>query len=359
MLSSSMLLTACGGGSASDDTNVTPEAPSNIYGPLATGSVAAPNYVYFDLDAMTVVNLTEEQAVTDTSWDIAFKRTGVYLNNANSDSPVSAYFTGNNSDFWDGETPVADKFLNASADSELAAFDAVTAANIPADNSLFVADVMHNIISDFYNYNSSTHQVTAADDKYYIVNSDGQLTKYRASALTQAGFEMSDITLQIANQGADDLFNAETQLVVDLATECGLGNKVFVDLGTATIVTETQAWDLSFTCNDTNSGSDFAMDIAEDATALQDFTNEITGISAEALPYHSFKANTYIEKAFDAQPWYAYNVEGGIPHGIYSQYGVYLIKTATATYKLQMLSYYDQESTSGSISFRAESLTAQ
>ncbi|WP_158971993.1 HmuY family protein [Paraglaciecola sp. L3A3] len=358
VLSGSMLLTACGG-SSSDDTNVIPEEPSNVYGPLATGSVAEPNYAYFDLETMTVVSLTEEQAATDTSWDIAFKRTGVYLNNANNDSPVTAYFTGNNTDFWDGETPVADKFLNATPETELAAFDSVSITDVPADTSMFIADEMFNIISDFYNYDPVTHQVSAADDKYFIVNSDDQLTKYRVSALTQVGFAMSDITLQIANQDDADLFGAESPLLVDLVTECGLGDMVYVDFGTATVVTENDNWDLSFICNEANTGSDFEMDIADDATALQDFTNEITGISAEALPYHSFKANTYTEKAFDATPWYAYNIEGGIPHGIYSQYGIYLIKTDSATYKLQMLSYYDEESTSGSISFRTEALVAQ
>jgi hypothetical protein len=53
-------------------------------------------------------------------------------------------------------------------------------------------------------------------------------------------------------------------------------------------------------------------------------------------------------------PWYQYGLDGG--HIIWSQYGVYIIKTETASYKLQITSYYNEESASGNISFRAEAL---
>ena len=107
-------LTACGS-SSSDDTSVeTPDEVTDgsgdsdagssdgeneegtIYGPFSTGSTSEPVAVYFDLDTQTQLTLTEEEAATDTTWDIGFKRTNVFLN-TNQETAVSLYFTGNNS----------------------------------------------------------------------------------------------------------------------------------------------------------------------------------------------------------------------------------------------------------------------
>ncbi|MCP4233989.1 MAG: hypothetical protein GY770_10480, partial [Aestuariibacter sp.] len=76
-----MLLTACGGSS-----NKTPEeeiiTEGEIYGPYSTGSTSEPVTVYFDLDTQSTVELTDEEAASDTTWDIAFRRTKVWLNTA-------------------------------------------------------------------------------------------------------------------------------------------------------------------------------------------------------------------------------------------------------------------------------------
>ena len=95
-----LALTACGGSNESVPEEKVPETVT--YGPLSTGSVSESVFAYFDLETMTELTLTEEEAASNTVWDIAFKRSSVYLNNA-SDTPVSAYFTGNNSDFFDSE----------------------------------------------------------------------------------------------------------------------------------------------------------------------------------------------------------------------------------------------------------------
>ena len=134
----SLSLTACGG-SDNNDPVETPdtetgtdtgsgnesgdgdESPDNeegdVYGPYSTGSTSEPQTVYFDLDTQQTLALTDTEAATNTEWDIAFRRTNVFMNTAQ-EVPVSLYFTGNNGDFYDDNgTPVADMFLAATADS--------------------------------------------------------------------------------------------------------------------------------------------------------------------------------------------------------------------------------------------------
>ena len=110
LLAVSLGLVACGGSDSSDPIVETPDQSgedsdeeaddssgdegessnevATIYGPYSTGSTSEPVAVYFDLDTQTQVTLTEEEAAIDTTWDIGFKRTSVFLNTAQ-ETPVS------------------------------------------------------------------------------------------------------------------------------------------------------------------------------------------------------------------------------------------------------------------------------
>ncbi|PHR85218.1 MAG: hypothetical protein COA59_02300 [Colwellia sp.] len=358
-LSAVLGLTACGSDSDSFKPPTTGPEVGVIHGPFTTGTVQARTFAYFDVDTLSIVELTEEQAATDTSWDIAFKGTGVFLNTNDSDNdkaPVSLYFTGNNSEFFDAEgNAVVDTFINATADGELDDFVAVTSADIPA-NEEFLTDDTKGILDDFYNYNATTHQVTAADEHYYIVNSDTTLTKYRITTLTQAGYGMSDFTISFANQlsGATEFDTITTELMVDAATECSSNDEIYVDFDVNGIVTSTDAWDIKIPCLDDNTGADFTLTLADDATAIQDFTNNYDGIPVESISYYGFKTDQYTVLAFKNHAWYKYSLEGN--HKIWSQYGVYLVKNANGVFKLQITSYYDTDGNSGNYSFRVEAL---
>lgn len=360
-----VLLTACGGGSSANKI-ITPEptpvpAPSNptqgdITGPLSTGSISEPAFVYYDLDSKVIVELTAEQAETNTIWDVAFKRSGVYLNQ-HSDNTVKAYATGNNSDFFDGDgKAIAESFIAANAEVELDDYLAVKTTDIPADETMFVGDITSNIIEGFYDYNSETHVITPADTKYFITHSDSAFTKFRATSITTAGRGIGQITLQTAYQGSADVeFAAEQELIIDAALTCsGDVTHVYVDLDTNQEVTIADAWDLNFPCAADKTGADFTINIADDAQAMHDFDNKYDAIDPAAVAYYGLKTNSYSVKAFDNTPWYQYGVNGG--HLLWSQFDVYLIKTPTKTHKLQLTSYYNADGVSGNISFRADEI---
>lgn len=365
-------LTACGS-SSSDDTPVeTPDEVTDgsgdsgdgssdgeneeatIYGPFSTGSTSEPVAVYFDLDTQTQLTLTEEEAATDTTWDIGFKRTNVFLN-TNQETAVSLYFTGNNSDFYDDTgAPVPDLFLNASADSELDDYLAVTQSDIP-DADAFSTDTETQMIGDtFYNYDFTTHVVTPNEETYYIVSSDSNYTKFHVTDIVTEGRGIGEITLGVMHQSVLDgqtTFAEEVALTVDAV---GCSDTVYIDFDIQQVVTQTDDWDLSIPCAD--GAGEFTLSIADDATVLRTDADTYDGVDPEAARFYGFSEEIVSEYAMSANNWYFYD---STSHLLYSQFGVYLIQAGDTTYKLQITSYYDEEGTSGAYSFRADPVSGE
>lgn len=340
----------------SSSSSVASPGPVVNVGPLSTGTTSAPVYAYYDLDTATKLTLTEAEAATNNEWDIAFRRDKIYLN-FKAKTPVKAFATGNNADFFDADKkPIKDKFINATPESELADFTAVTAAAIPVID-LFGTDKEERAIGGkFYNYNSTTRVVTAADDRSFIVYSDGNYSKIRAKSLATVGRTMSSITLGISFQDiarGDTTFLAEVDRTFD-AVAC-TGN-IYIDLDTQTKVSETDPWDIYFPCITvgTDTGASFELNIAADAGAISDKTPSYVGIDKAAHNFMGFQPNLSSVLFFNTFPWYQYGLDD--KHSLFSQYQVYLVKTAIATYKLQITSYYNETGASGNYSFRFQSL---
>ena len=365
-------LTACGS-SSSDDTSVeTPDEVTDgsgdsdagssdgeneegtIYGPFSTGSTSEPVAVYFDLDTQTQLTLTEEEAAADTMWDIGFKRTSVFLN-THQDTPVRLYFTGNNSEFYDDTgAPVPDLFLNASADSELDDYLAVTQSDIP-DADAFSTDTETQMIGDtFYNYDFTTHVVTPNEETYYIVSSDSNYTKFHVTDIVTEGRGIGEITLGVMHQSVLDgqtTFAEEVALTLDAV---GCSDTVYIDFDIQQVVTQTDDWDLSIPCAD--GAGEFTLSIADDATVLRTDADTYDGVDPEAARFYGFSEEIVSEYAMSANNWYFYD---STSHLLYSQFGVYLIQAGDTTYKLQITSYYDEEGTSGAYSFRADPVSGE
>ncbi|WP_075186598.1 HmuY family protein [Teredinibacter haidensis] len=357
----SAALFACGGSGSDSSTEPTPTPeptpePGVINGPFSTGTTSDPNFVYFDMDAGEVLLLTEEEAAASDDWDIAFKRTKIYLNAAAS-TPVAAYFTGNNAEFYDADGGVVDsEFMAATAESELSDFTGVSAADIPAADAFSVDSEELIIGGGFYSYDSTSHIVSAAENEYFIVQSDGDFSKIRAKEITTAGRTMASIVLGVAHQNVaagDESFMAEVDITLD-AVACT--SDLWIDLDTQQAVGESDEWDVRFPCItvEANTGAAFELHIAEDASGVHDSAEGYSGITASAAAYYGFEPNVKQVRFFDDNAWYQYNLNG--LHQLWSQFGVYLIKTEAATYKVQITSYYNADGDSGNYSFRFESL---
>ncbi len=325
---------------------------------LSTGTRTEPMFAYYDLDNDEVLTLTESEAAENDDWDIAFNRTKVYLNSSAA-IPTSLYFLGNTDEFYDVTTgePVLDRFLNATAESELAAFEALD-PSIP-DDSEFNTDETVNAIEGWYNYDFVSHTVSAADDQFFIVDSDGAMTKFNVSDMAQNGMGLDSITLMVAYQASGQEVFADDQSLTLMASDCD-GDSVYIDFYTNTVVTSTEGWDLSIAC--VNGLIGFEINIADDALAMndQDQTDQV-GIPAENFFTWVPNVDTvlaYVEYGDDRSSygWGEYGLNGGFL--LWQNFAAYIIKTDTDYYKFQITSYYDSSTlASGAYSFRYQKLT--
>lgn len=349
LLALSLGITACGGSSNDSSPIETPNESDTgsdtddgddssdigtIYGPYSTGSTSEPVAVYFDLDSQSVVTLTEVEAAENTVWDIGFQRTSVFLN-THQETPVSMYFTGNNSDFYDDDgVPISDKFVNATPDSELADYLAVTSADVPTDDA-FITDSQTTIIGDtFYQYDFTTHVVTPAFDVYYVVASDDNYTKFHVTDIVTENRGIGELTLGVMHQSVLDgntTFAQEVSVTLDAV---GCSAPIYFDFDLLQVVTATDEWDITIPCED--GAGEFALNIADDATVLRTDADTYAGIDPQAAQYYGFSSDTVTDYAFNSNSWYYYDSS---THLLYSQFGVYLIKTNDKVFKFQITSY--------------------
>lgn len=351
IISLGLMVTACG---SSDETtdNTGKEGNGSAEYKIVSGINAYSDFAYYDLDTQQQLTLTTEQAKANTEWDVAFYGTSIILNGDQSGpGDVQAYFTGNNADFYDAEgVVVADKFVNATPESELADFLAVT--EYPA-NTQFTSDYLDTVFgSGFYQYNPMNHEISANDAQYYLLSNEDGLYKVRVTSTSNLnggvpGMSMTDITLGYQFKGADDqTFAAEQTLQI---AQCDTQH--YVDFSANSEVANTGAWDISVLCNE------FEIQLGTGAKAVA-LSGDASDDAVIADPDANVKADA-VKTVFKGQDkWYAYNLQGN--HKIWSQYGVYLVKTPTATYKLQVTGYYglvDNEVSSRIYSFIYDTVT--
>ena len=392
------LLTACGGSDSSNDESETPtsqttDSPIQIITPtptpavtatpaitftptptptatadtsikvttnLSTGSIQAPKFAYYDIDTASELMLTEEEAAANNEWDIAFRRTKVFLNN-HTDPAVSLYFLENVDEFYNTEgRAVVDRFVNATAETELPLFENLNAV-IPEDDSSFVTDTQEPTIKGYYIYNPADHTVAANPNAVFIVDSDEAMTQFSVTNLEQNGFGMNSITLSAGYQATGESTFAAAQTLTIEATACG--DSVYVDFDTLTTVGENNDWDIAIPCE--NNLLDFAINIADDAQAIgnQSFS-KVDGIDSANAPFFPWLGNVsdslaYVEAGDERSTygWGEYGVNGG--NILWPNYATYIIKTNAGYYKFQITNYYHTESfASGAYSVRHQLIQA-
>lgn len=355
-LSSSILLAACGSDDESSATGVSDESGMARASDVTTGDQtyksligidASSAYAYYDLDTNTQLDLNDESAKTNTEWDVAFYSTNIILNGGYSGpGEIEASFTGNNSDFRDDQGSAdADKFINATAETELADFLAVTEY---ASDTEFVTDEFMTVFgSDFYSYNFMTHSVSANTEQVYLISNTDGIYKVRMTALAAdgSGYAIGDVTVGVQFAVDNQADFSDEALISFTCSE-----QSYIDLSAYDTVEVSDAWDFTVKC------SDFEVQLGADVTARKildedDVDHIVSYIDTDYEGY--YLTTDYADTVFKHQfKWYEYNLN--LESKIWSQFGVYLIKTPTTTYKFQPTGYYnlvDGEVTSRQISF--------
>jgi hypothetical protein len=295
-------------------------------------------FVAFDGDAAEVVEVSDPK--TSTDWDMAFQATSVMLNGgAAGPGGVTGYCVCQNADATDAE------IVAMTPASELADFEAVTASDIPSDESAWESDALAPAIDGWYRYDFATHTVSAAAENVWMLRtaSGSAYAKFHVTAIEGATKENAGrVTVEFAVQpSAGAPFGPTQELVVDVSS-----GPAYLDLETASLVTADAEWDLWFEgwtirVNGGVSGSGKAGAVLSGMTF-----DEVTDASGMGALY---KGDAF-GGVFVAHPWYRYNLQGN--HQIWPTYDVYLIRRGDSVYKVQLIGYYGPAGEPRRVTFR-------
>ncbi|HEY8470867.1 MAG TPA: HmuY family protein [Longimicrobiales bacterium] len=284
-------------------------------------------FVALDDEARKV---TVADPASSTDWDMAFFATSVMLNGGDAGpGGVVAYCVCANANLTDEQVG------ELTAEAGLAAFEAVTAEDIPSDPGAWETDALVPALQGWYTYNPVTHVVSANPNRVWkLRTANGQsYAKLHVTGIEGATqTAMGRVTFEYAVQPAKGAAMGAAQIAT---VNVPAGARVYFSL-TRGEVSDASEWDLLFEgwtirLNGGVSGSG-----AAGAVVVDEPFDGITDASDMGTLY---RGDTY-GGAFVAHPWYRYNITGS-DHQIWPTYDVYLVKRGSEVYKVQLISYYE------------------
>lgn len=374
------VLAGCGGGGDNNDpepknSSLNPEGvttkqiDATAGGRGAAADDPANKYTYFNLATGAVVELTDAEADASSDWHIAFKRTATKLNGGVSGpGSVTGALADAQEDFYNADgAPNTSVFLNASADTELAALEAVTDISaLSFGSDRHIAAITGDGGSDgWWSYNPTIHAVEAAPDNWWLVKSAAgdSYAKFHVTDIVQAS---RDITLELFIQGTGDSAFSTTAVSYTAAIGAGGGSKCYdidntveVDCTTATdswdlkveVSSDGRAWNIWSNGGVSGDGDGAAFGPVATADIADYVSGTVTGSGTDFSAHYSSDSAGGL---FADNSWYAYSLEGN--HKLWPNYLVYAIDTGSAQYVLQILSFYDEAGTSGMLKIRYKAL---
>ncbi len=367
-LVTALALTGCGGSTDAANGGSTNATGDTLVVDATAGGVGAPptdpanKYTYVDLDTQSVLPLTDLQAASDSSWEIAFKRTSIRINGGISGPGVTtAALADAQEEFYAANgDPNSSVFLNATPESEQPAFDAVVddqGLSFESDRNIpgIVGD---GTAEGWWNYSGPpNHLVTPNTANWWLVRSaeGDSYAKFHVTAIDQAN-RIIELTLFVQPQG-NSLFGT-TPLVYSADIGAGMDGARCYDFDAGSEVdcaTADGVWDLRVEIAGQNwsiwtSGGVFGSGSGGSFGKISD-ADIGTFLSAADAPFYRSDATGGL---FADNPWYAYNLQG--QNKLWPNYRVYVLDNGSAQFKLQVLSYYSGGGTSGVYTLRIEPL---
>ncbi len=236
-------------------------------------------------------------------------------------------------------------------DNQLAAFDAVTATEIPADGS-FKADNLSPVIAGWYS--GAAPGVSVTPSLAWIIRKGTTsviLGKFRVTAIQGATTTSpGSVTFEYALQpSTGSAFGAVQTKTVTVGA-----NPVYFDLAAGAVSTAAQ-WDIAFSgyaikVNGGVSGSGGVMAVPDNSTPF----GSIDATYAATAPVQAYRTDEF-GGVFSTNKWYKYNITGS-DNQIWPTFNVYLLKKGNAVYKVQLTGYYGTNGASRQISIRYRKL---
>ena len=380
-------LSACGGGGGNGGGTPAGAAPNANNKPPANAAVTvkidataggfgtppgdpANKYTYFNLDTGQVVDISDTDAAASGAWHMAFKRANVNLNGGVSGPGAARGAVADaQDDFYDAASgdPDVSVFTNATPDSELAAFEAVTSADgLAFAEDRYIPSIRGDGTADgWWLYSGPpAHTVSANPDQWWLIKSAAgdSYAKFHVTNIVQAS---RDITLDLFIQSAAASAFSTTATTWTAAIGAAGGSKCFdidtaaeVDCATAAadwdikVEVAGRAWNIWTNGGVSGNGGGGAFGPFDTAGAA----GYVSGASSPGgRDIRRMYRQDSVGGIFKDSTWYAYSLQKD--NKLWPNYRVYAVDTGTGFFKVQLLSYYDQAGVSGNYTVRYAPLT--
>jgi hypothetical protein len=324
------LLAAC----ASDELEAPPQPTE---GTLTVDASTA--WAFASLADESVVSVSDP--VSSPDWDLGFNATRVMLNGgAAGPGAVLGYCVCQNAGTSDAE------IVAMTAEAELADFDGVSQADIPAEAS-FEAEALQPAIDGWYS-GTGAAAVAETDAAWLLRLQDGSsYAKMRVVSLSgPTATHSGSVTIEYAVQPtADASFGATQTAVLDAASLSSL------DLNTGSTTPAEGEWDVSLEGFTLRLNSGVSGTGAAGATPSPE---PFATVVSAAVDSRAYQVDGFAG-VFGSHPWYKYNLTG--ENIIHPTFDVYLVKRGADVYKVQLTDYYSTAGEPRNISFRYAKLT--
>lgn len=331
-----LLIAALPLAAACDDTTTLEPGPDEP-GVLTVDASAAWAFVRL---GSTATEVSPSDPFTSDEWDIAFNATSVMLNGgAAGPAGVLGHCLCQNASATDAAV------LAMTPESELPAFLAIGAADVPVDADDWISDALDPAIAGWYAYDPIAHVVTASPERVWKLRAaDGSAyAKLHVTAIEDATQQHPGrVTIEYAIQPtAGEPLDAPRTAELDAS-----GGSVYFDLVNGVVSTDA-AWDIRIDGYDIRVNGGVSGTGSAGAVRVDEPFDDIT--DASDLSAGHYRGDAF-GGVFPAHPWYRYDLQGN--HLIWPTYNVYLLTSGAEVYKVQLIGYYNATGTARHISLR-------
>lgn len=330
--------------SACEDEGTGPEEDL-VEGEVTIDASSNTAFGYFTFaDGGSAVSVTDPGSSTD--WDIAFRRFAAKLNGG-----VAGPSTVEGANLANNASATSDDVVAFTTTDADAAWDAVTVDDI-AGATFLVDGLIEDMTGPWFTFSPIAGTLVANPGAAWkIQEAEGGYAVFRISDLVMDGQAAETVTVEYRRAEAGGTLGDAATIDVDVTQGPG-----FVDLSSgATVAPAGCGWDLSIAPSfmiEVNSDCDagtFPIDPTEDFMAIT------TGEDApEYGAFLSAISGAIPGTVDDASGVFWYNIEGN--NRMWPTFNVFLIRSGSAVYKVQVTDYYDVGGESGHVSFRFEQL---
>jgi hypothetical protein len=301
---------------------------------------ASTNYAFIRLGSEAQA-VTPSSPSTSTEWDLGLFATSV-MTNGGAAGPGGVTVA-----CLCRPEPTVAELQTRTAVSELARFEAITIADVPAATE-FEDDALSPAITGWF---SNAGTAAAADPNRSFLVREGTtaavFTKLRVTQLEgPTSTSPGRVTIEYASQTtAGGAFGAARTSTVNVGS-----GRTYFDL-TSGAITDAANWDIAFDgyAIRVNGGVSGNGTIRALTMTTPPF-GAVTATLAASVPANVYTADSY-SGTFGLKPWYRYNITG-TDNQIWPTYDVYLVRRGSDVFKVQLVGYYDTGGRSRQITVR-------